>query len=88
MYQPMIVGIGGSTGATSATTRLLRRCLEHTQRMGARTAAITAAELASAADLLGRATLLGDAPVRRRDRARPTASSSRRPDITAACPGW
>ncbi len=47
MYQPMIVGIGGSTGATSATTRLLRRCLEHTQRMGARTAAITAAELAT-----------------------------------------
>jgi FMN reductase len=46
MYQPMIAGIGGSTGAMSVTTRLLRRCLEHAERLGARTAAVTPAQLA------------------------------------------
>jgi FMN reductase len=45
MYQPMIVGIGGSTGVTSVTSRLLRRCLEHAERLGARTSAITGAQL-------------------------------------------
>jgi FMN reductase len=45
MYEPMIVGLGGSTGATSVTTRLLRRCLEHTQRLGARATAITGDQL-------------------------------------------
>lgn len=42
---PLIVGIGGSTGAVSATNQLLRQCLEHTESLGARTLAVTGEQL-------------------------------------------
>ena len=45
MKQPIIVGIGGSTGATSVTNLLLRRCLTHIERLGARTLAVTGDQL-------------------------------------------
>jgi FMN reductase len=40
-----IVGFGGSTGASSATTLLLHRCLEHASGLGADTSAFTAEQL-------------------------------------------
>lgn len=43
----LVVGFGGSTSPTSMTSQLLRRCLELTERRGARTAAFTGEQLAS-----------------------------------------
>jgi FMN reductase len=43
---PLIVGIGGSTGASSVTSLLLRACLDETAALGARTLAFTGPELA------------------------------------------
>ncbi|MFN2517614.1 MAG: NADPH-dependent FMN reductase [Jatrophihabitantaceae bacterium] len=42
----LIVGIGGSTGASSVTNLLLRACLDQSAAMGARTVAFTGAQLA------------------------------------------
>jgi FMN reductase len=42
---PLIVGIGGSTGAASVTNQLLRRCLVHTESRGARTLAVSGEQL-------------------------------------------
>ncbi|MCU1659731.1 MAG: reductase [Pseudonocardiales bacterium] len=43
---PLVVGIGGSTGAASTTNLLLRRGLEAAEALGARTASFTGAQLA------------------------------------------
>ena len=45
--RPLIVGIGGSTGAASTTERLLRRCLALAEDLGARTVGIAGDELAA-----------------------------------------
>ncbi len=42
---PLIVGLGGSTGAGSVTNTLLLRCLAHTESRGARTLAFSGDEL-------------------------------------------
>ena len=60
---PLIVGLGGSTGADSVTTQLLHSCLVHAEGLGARTLAITGDQLAAlpiyAGDtLVGAATAL------------------------------
>jgi FMN reductase len=44
-WQPLIVGIGGSTRAGSSSERLLRACLDSADRHGARTTSITGAAL-------------------------------------------
>lgn len=41
MTGPLVVGIGGSASPASATNQLLRRCLAHAERLGARTVALT-----------------------------------------------
>jgi len=43
---PLIVGIGGSTSASSVTSLLLQACLEATAALGARTVAFTGEQLA------------------------------------------
>lgn len=43
---PLVVGIGGSTGPSSLTSRLLDACLGHAARLGARTRAVPGAQLA------------------------------------------
>lgn len=42
---PLVVGIGGSTRAGSTSERALRACLDHAERLGARTAAFSGAAL-------------------------------------------
>lgn len=44
---PLIVGVGGSTGATSMTSLLLGRCLAHSAARGARTMVLGGDELGS-----------------------------------------
>lgn len=43
---PLIVGLGGSTGAISVTNRLLRECLDAAEVLGARTEAFSGEQLA------------------------------------------
>jgi FMN reductase len=44
--RPLIVGLGGSTGASSGTGRLLHACLDLLEQRGARTLAFDGADLA------------------------------------------
>src|SRR5579875_2544939 len=44
---PLIVGIGGSTSATSVTNVLLDACLAEITALGGRTASVTGADLAT-----------------------------------------
>jgi FMN reductase len=43
---PLIVGLGGSTGAASVTSQLLHACLARVEDLGARTLALTGEQLA------------------------------------------
>jgi FMN reductase len=44
---PLIVGIGGSTGAVSSTTQLLQHCLDRAGELGARTLMVGGEQLAA-----------------------------------------
>jgi len=44
-FSPLIVGIGGSTRADSTSERVMRACLAHAERLGARTVAIAGEQL-------------------------------------------